>query len=152
MFFLFLSCSESLILNGGQGGQAVGRSLSEAGRGASGPAQAVSVGRDLSPNERKLKFYEIVRGILNKAKDRKLAIKSIKLGSNLSSVFGNKNIKEDLHRLVNNGKIDLEIVKLRERIRQDKRRELSAQRWLIRSSEGQEAAADTEEPAKATPS
>lgn len=50
---------------------------------------------------KKLKFMKIIASILKKAKERKLQIKSIKLGKNIRSIFENKDISTVLNEYIN---------------------------------------------------
>ena len=50
---------------------------------------------------KKLTFMKIIASILQKAKERKLRIKSIKLGKNIRSIFENKDISSALNEYIN---------------------------------------------------
>lgn len=79
--------------------------------------QTVSVKGSLDKQSKKLKFLKTIQGILSQAKERKLAIKSIQLGSDLKRVFDNQNLETELGMYVNDPHFDQKIAKLEQTVK-----------------------------------
>ena len=124
MFLFLFSCLHFLILKNEFRNERIERRLTEKKSKDDLKEIHVRVDSKLSVDQRKLKFFKIIKKILSKAQDENLAIKSIKLGSNISDLFKNKNIKKDLARMVNDGKLDERIIEMNEKIRTDKKKSL----------------------------
>ena len=102
--------------------------------------QTVSVKSSLDKQSKKLKFLKTIQGILSQAKERKLAIKSIQLGSDLKRVFDNQNLETELGKYVNDPHFDQKIAKLEQTVKRKqglkkaKARQLQLRRNLGRKS------------------
>lgn len=76
----------------------------------------VKIDTHLSKMERKLKFLQIVQGIVQKAKKENLDIKSIKLGSDVMKIFKEKDLKQELGKYVNDPSLDKKVAKLEKEV------------------------------------
>ena len=99
----------------------VSRNLKDSNSNQKTP-QVIQVKTNQTKAERKLQFLKIVQNILKKAEERQLSIKSIKLGSKLKRIFKNENIKNELQKIVNDKNLDLSVIKLTQKVKDEKQK------------------------------
>ena len=79
--------------------------------------QTIVIQKKLSKLEKRVRFMKMIRGILWQSRMRGLTIESIKLGAHIKNIFGIKNVKYYLTKLLSNVNIDQKIKILNTKIK-----------------------------------